>query len=63
MKKKILLIVLIVIILLGVGGAYAYFATNAFKSDKEMFFEYLSQDLKDEKILEYVKKTRGKCIY
>ena len=56
MKKKILLIVLIVIILLGVGGAYAYFATNAFKSDKEMFFEYLSQDLKDEKILEYVKK-------
>lgn len=56
MKKKILLAMLIVLVLLGVGGAYAYFATNAFKSDKEMFFTYISQDLKNEKLLEYVKK-------
>ena len=31
MKKKIALTLLIVVILLGIGGVYAYFATNAFK--------------------------------
>lgn len=60
MKKKILLALLVVIILLGIGGAYAYFATDAFKSDKEMFFSYISSDicsnLKDEKLEEYIKK-------
>lgn len=56
MKKKILLGVLIVLILLGIGGAYAYFATDAFKSEKEMFFEYLLTNVEDEKVLEYVKK-------
>ncbi len=56
MKKKILLGLLIVLILLGIGGAYAYFATDAFKSEKEMFFEYLLTNVEDEKVLEYVKK-------
>lgn len=56
MKKKILLAVLVVLILLGIGGAYAYFATDAFKTEKELFFTYLSDDAKDEKLLEYVKK-------
>lgn len=60
MKKKILLALLVIIILLGIGGAYAYFATDAFKSDKEMFFSYISSDicsnLKDEKLEEYIKK-------
>lgn len=60
MKKKILLALLVVIILLGIGGTYAYFATDAFKSDKEMFFSYISSDicsnLKDEKLEEYIKK-------
>ena len=60
MKKKILLALLVIIILLGIGGAYAYFATDAFKSDKEMFFSYISSEicsnLKDEKLEEYIKK-------
>lgn len=60
MKKKILLALLVIIILLGIGGAYAYFATDAFKPDKEMFFSYISSDicsnLKDEKLEEYIKK-------
>ena len=38
MKKKIALTLLIVVILLGIGSVYAYFATNAFKTDKELFF-------------------------
>ena len=59
MKKKILLGVLIVFILLGIGGAYAYFATDAFKSEKEMFFEYLLTNVEDEKVLEYVKKQES----
>lgn len=63
MKKKILLALLVVIILLGIGGAYAYFATDAFKSDKEMFFSYISSDicsnLKDEKLEEYIKKQEN----
>lgn len=59
MKKKILLGVLIVLILLGIGGAYAYFATDAFKSEKEMFFEYLLTNVEDEKVLEYVKKQES----
>ena len=56
MKKKILLAVLIVVILIGVGGVYAYFATDAFKSNKEMFFSYFSEGLKDKKLEEYIKK-------
>ena len=59
MKKKILLGVLIVLILLGIGGAYAYFETDAFKSEKEMFFEYLSTNIENEKMLEYVKKQEN----
>lgn len=44
MKKKILLLVLLVVILLGAGVAYAYFATDAFKTEKEIFFSYLLKD-------------------
>ena len=60
MKKKIALTLLIVVILLGIGGVYAYFATNAFKTDKELFFSYMTSDwlsdLKDENLKEYIKK-------
>ena len=59
MKKKILLAILIVVILLGVGGAYAYFATDAFKSNKELFLSYLFDGLKDEKLEEYIKKQEN----
>ena len=60
MKKKIALTLLIVVILLGIGSVYAYFATNAFKTDKELFFSYMTSDwlsdLKDENLKEYIKK-------
>ena len=59
MKKKILLAILIVVILLGVGGAYAYFATDAFKSNKELFLSYLFDGLKDEELEEYIKKQEN----
>ena len=44
-KTKILLIIIIVLVLLILlaGGAYAYFATDLFRSDKELFFKYVSQ--------------------
>lgn len=44
-KTKILLIIIIVLVLLILlaGGAYAYFATDIFRSDKELFFKYISQ--------------------
>ena len=63
MKKKIALTLLIVVILLGLGGVYAYFATNAFKTDKELFFSYMTSDwlsdLKDENLKEYIKKQEN----
>ena len=63
MKKKIALTLLIVVILLGIGGVYAYFATSAFKTDKELFFSYMTSDLlsnlKDENLKEYIKKQEN----
>lgn len=44
MKKgiKILIIVFLILLILICGGlAFAYFGTDLFKSDKEMFFKYL----------------------
>lgn len=64
MKKKILLAVLTVVILLGAVVAYAYFATDAFRTEKEMFFSYILTDdmlknLQDEKVTEYVQKKNN----
>ena len=61
MKKKILLLVLLIVLLLGAGVAYAYFATDTFKSEKEMFFSYLFSDelsnkFKEDKMVEYFDK-------
>ena len=60
MKKKILLALIIVVVLIGAGVAYAYFATDAFKTDKEMFFLHISSGIfsesESEKISEYMKK-------
>ena len=44
MKKKILLLVLLIVILLGAGIAYAYFETDVFKTEKEIFFSHLIGD-------------------
>lgn len=64
MKKKILLAVLLVVILLGAGITYAYFATDMFKTEKEMFFSYIGNSIEeteqDKKIVEYIEKKEEK---
>ena len=47
-SKKILIIVIIIIAMLAIGGgifAYLFIATDTFKSDKELFSKYMSQNL------------------
>ena len=61
MKKKVLLAIVLVVVLLGAGLGYAYFATDALKSDKQLFFSYLlsddfTKDLKDTNLEKYVEK-------
>ena len=42
-SKKILIIVIILtIIIVGAGVTYAFLKTDIFKSDKEMFFKYIT---------------------
>ncbi len=67
MQKKIIIAVIILIVLLGGGFAYAYFGTDAFKSDKEIFFSYLTEN-KDkqskeiaQKLEEYLDKKENKA--
>lgn len=55
MQKKIIIAIIILIVLLGGGFAYAYFGTDAFKSDKEIFFSYLTEN-KDKKSKEITQK-------
>lgn len=66
MKKKsliILIIVLLLVILAG-GFAYAYFFTDMFKSKKDLFLKYISQNseivesLKDEEFKAYIEKQK-----
>ena len=69
MKKviKVLIIVLIIIMLSIVGAfAYLYLGTDIFKTDKQMFFKYLSESkdftynqLKDEDLDNYKKKLQN----
>ena len=61
MKKKVLLAIVLVVVLLGAGLGYAYFATDALKSDKQLFFSYLlsddfTKDLIDTNLEKYVEK-------
>ena len=63
MKKKILLLILTLILLIGVGVAYAYFETDAFKTEKQLFFSYMMSDemlkcFENEKIEEYMQKQQ-----
>ena len=63
MKKKILLVLIIIVILVGAGFAYAYYATDAFKTEKEMFFSYILTDdvwtnFKNEELTEFMKKQQ-----
>ena len=42
-KVILVVIILLVILILLTGIAYAYFATDMFKSNKELFFKYVTQ--------------------
>lgn len=65
MKKKIILVVVLIVLLLGAGVAYAYFATDAFKTDKDIFLSYLmdenmwKQQPEDKKLVEYFEKKEN----
>ena len=68
MSKKIKIIIIIAIILLVLlcgGITFAYFFTDIFKSDKEMFFKYISENteildiLKDEELEKYRDKQQN----
>lgn len=66
-NKKILIILIIVtlILILMAGGAIAYFTTDIFKSDKELFFKYIGQITDKEKglfsedIIQYLEKRNN----
>ena len=62
MKKKILLVVVLVVLLLGAGVAYAYFETDFFKTEKEIFLSYLLDDkitADEEKMAQYFEKKEN----
>ena len=42
-NSKIILVIMLLLVILIVltGGAYTYFATDLFKSNKELFFKYI----------------------
>ena len=71
-SKKILIIVIIIIAILTIVGgtfAYLYVATDTFKSDKELFAKYMSQNinivqkLEDSQIIDTYKNLKNKEKY
>lgn len=44
-KKILIIAIVLILILAAVGGgvAYAYFKTDLFKSDEQLFYEYLAK--------------------
>jgi len=71
MKKsiKIILIAIVVIILLIIGIiSYAYFATDMFKSNKQLFFEYAlhlvgdNNSFVDEELIQYIEKKQSNAF-
>ena len=68
MKKRYLIMLIIAIVLiiaLGAGFAFAYFFTDIFRSNKELFSKYISQNLeivdifKDEDVKAYSEKQKN----
>lgn len=49
MNMLVILIIIILIIILVGGVAFAYLATDLLKSDKELFFKYITQIADSEK--------------
>ncbi len=42
-KKLLIIIIILIILILLTGIAFTYFATDIFKSNKEMFFKQVAQ--------------------
>ena len=42
-KKLLIALIVLVVLIVIVGVAYAFVATDMFKSDKDQFFKYASQ--------------------
>ena len=58
MKKKIALTLLIVVILLGIGGVYAYFATNAFTNKGSIALEVQDDGSISDETLQMIKNSK-----
>ena len=68
-SKKVILIIIIILVLLiiTIGGvfAYTYFFTDAFKTEQEVFYKYISKNseiidfFKEEKLTEYNNKQKN----
>ena len=63
-KKTLTIVIVVILLLVGAlaGVAYSYFFTDIFKSDKQKFFKYMSQNLenvsslKSEELIKYIEK-------
>lgn len=64
-KLIIIAIVIIAILIIGIGIAYTFVATDMFKSDKKMFFKYISQATDEKKgfvnndVVQYFEKRKN----
>lgn len=57
-SKKVAIIVITIVLIIGISGgvfAYLFFATDTFKDEQELFFNYLSQNLEKTKELTNLK--------
>ena len=64
-KIILIIIILLVVLILATGFAYTYFATDIFKSNKELFFKYMTQiadkenGIIDRQLKEYFEKQKN----
>ena len=62
-KKKLLIIIIIMIVVLAVAGTvfgYLFVATDTFKSDKELFAKYMTQNTE---MLKEITDLKAKEMY
>lgn len=64
-KLILIIMILLVVLILITGAMYAYFATDIFKSDKELFFKYITQmgdqngGFLDKQLKEYLEQQKN----
>ena len=65
MKKKVILGIILVLLLIGAGSLYAYFETDLFKSEKQIFLDtlknsdILKETSEDKAVKEYLQKQQN----